>query len=121
MTIDTEFLAMMPTNVDCYKWLGKDAVGNNIYDTAVRHKARVENLTRTMSVTTSSGETVIADIGDSVQLIIDYREPIINERDKVVVITPTSSRELRVITQTTEYDEDGPYYQALVCQNNQEQ
>jgi hypothetical protein len=118
MTIDPELLELMPTLVDIYPWTGEDTVGNNTYGTAVRRNSRLENLTKDMAVTTAQGDTVIATMGDSVQVIIDYCEPIIEAGSKVVVVA--STRTMRVVSQTIEYDENGPYYQSLQCQNNQE-
>lgn len=118
MTIDPELLELMPTLIDIYRWTGEDGVGNNTYGTAIRKRSRLETLTKDMAVTTAQGDTVIAAMSDTVQVIIDYAEPIIEAGSKVTVVG--QNRIMRVISQTVEYDENGPYYQSLQCQNNQE-
>lgn len=116
MTIDPCFLDLMPTTATLSRLTGADAFGNNTYSASEPIRCRVESLTKTVVVSTADGGTVLAEAGDSVSLITDYQTPVIAEGDRVQV----QGRTMRVLSQTIEYDENGPYYQSCVCGNNQE-
>jgi|OM-RGC.v1.028441943 hypothetical protein len=117
MTIDPELLELMPTEVRVEFFTGTDSVGNDQFSDEVTRRARVEANTRTTQVTTVPGETMLADAGLSTTVYLDYQEPIVPTKSR---ITLPSSRELIVVTEVVEYDENGPYYQMLQCSNNQE-
>lgn len=117
MAIDPELLELMPTQVSIEFYTGTDAFGNDTYSGAVLRAARVENDTSSMAVSTVPGGTMQAAIGYSTVIYLDYNEPTVPSKSKV---TLPSSRELKVVDEIVEYDEVGPYYQLLRCQNNQE-
>lgn len=117
MTIDPELLELMPTDVQIEFYTGTDSVGNDTYAAAVTRKCRVENNAATMNVSTVPGGTMQATLGYSTVIYLDYQSPTVPAKSRVTLPT---SRELIVVSETVEYDENGPYYQMLTCQNNQE-
>lgn len=117
-TISAEFYELMPLVVDVFAYEGEDQWGNNSYaTTAVCHRARAENPMRTIEGALLVGGRGATD-PDTVRLIVDYipTSPV-KQRDRVVIGPDTYT----VVSQTTEYDENGPYYQDLMCSNNKEQ
>ena len=117
-TIDKEFFELMPLVVDVYAYTGEDQWGNNAYAaTAVCHRARAENPMRTIEGALLVGGRESIDTA-TIRLIIDYisYSPV-KQRDRVVIGADTYT----VVSQTTEYDENGPYYQDLMLSNNKEQ
>lgn len=119
MTIDMAFFGLMPVYATVQRKTGADAFGNDTFATGEQVPCRVEQLTRTVQVSVADGEAVMASPGDSVQLIIDFYDPPFTEGDRVTLPYGTTTRVMTVISQVVEYDENGPYYQFLTCQNNQ--
>ena len=120
MTIDPELLELMPVTVSIYPMTGQDDFGNNVYGPSVRYRARIEALSSTMLVATSDGGTTLARPGTATTVYIDFIAPPIAEGSKITFDEGGSTITARVVAQNVHYDEDGPYYQELTCQNNQE-
>lgn len=116
--IDPTFTTMMPTVVVWRQFTGEDQWGNNTYRDMISLSVRAEPVTSTMSVTTQQGGTMTADIGLSTMLIADLTEPVIGARDLIVF---PDARQIVVVSSVVQYDEKGPYYQEVQCENNKEQ
>lgn len=117
MSMDPELLELLTTEVQIEFYTGVDTHGNDTYGAAVIRMARVENNASTMNVSTVPGNTMLATFGYSTVIYLDYNDPIVPAKSKVTLPT---GRPLKVVTEAVEYDEAGPYYQMLTCENNQE-
>lgn len=118
MTIDPAFLELMSATVVMNRLTGEDSFGNNTYDDDETVMARVETLSATLKVGASRVGTTVGDPGRSVTLLMDYTEPAFTQGDKATI--SDTGVVYRVVAVNVEWDERGPYYQALTCENIQE-
>lgn len=117
MAIHPELFDLMPSYVQWERYTGTDSVGNNTYAAARTVQCRLEPIASTMSVTSSQDSTAVAQVGVSVRIIADLTTPYFKALDRVTLPDDT---QVRIVTASLYYDENGPYYQEANCENNQE-
>jgi hypothetical protein len=118
VSIDPEFLDMMPTEVSWERKTGADQYGNDTYATAITLCVRVEPLTVSLAVTTQQAGAMMASIGQTTTVIADLTTPRIAAGDRLTIIEDDMA--LVVNVAVVHRDENGPYYQEAQCINNKE-